>query len=432
MSHFKIKLKKSTKNNNNDNHFTLDVKHEEIVQNFQKMQQQLPAFKNKLKNLIDERKKLEKLLYNDEPELFLKSQQQLFNVTQEITNLEKKINDIENHTAENKYYLTTSNILFDYYKADQQHPIQFSINTTNEQNDTNKTTEVKLPNTSKPGILNFFQKVEPKELKVEKDEEQTPIRSNKISDYIDSKNKFNKSQLLEEYLSLIDDNYLNKDNLIANPDVCPSCEREMMLIKSEGILVCNDCGIIQRTLIDSDKPCYKEPPPENNYFAYKRINHLNECLSQFQARETTEIPDEVYEKLLIEIKKERIVNMAEITQSKLKEYLKKLDLNKYYEHIPHILYKLTGISPPVIPKEIEETLRNMFKEIQGPFLKICPKDRKNFLSYSYVLYKLIELLNINDLKKYFPLLKSREKLYQQDLMWKQICEELGWKFIKSI
>ena len=41
-------------------------------------------------------------------------------------------------------------------------------------------------------------------------------------------------------------------------------------------------------------------------FCYKRINHLNEFLAQFQAKETTEIPDELYNFLLIEIKKERI------------------------------------------------------------------------------------------------------------------------------
>ena len=37
--------------------------------------------------------------------------------------------------------------------------------------------------------------------------------------------------------------------------------------------------------------------------------------------------------------------------------------------------------------EVQEKLRMMFKEIQGPFMKHCPKTRKNFLSYSYVLHK---------------------------------------------
>jgi len=43
------------------------------------------------------------------------------------------------------------------------------------------------------------------------------------------------------------------------------------------------------------------------------------------------------------------------------------------------------------------------------------------LSYSYVLYKFCELLSEDKYLKYFPLLKSKEKLYQQDVIWKKIC-----------
>ncbi len=74
----------------------------------------------------------------------------------------------------------------------------------------------------------------------------------------------------------------------------------------------------------------------------------------------------------------------------------------------------------------------MFKDIQGPFLKHCPKDRKNFLSYSYVLYKFFQILGLNEYLKFFPLLKSREKLYVQDQIWKKICEDLNYKVIPSL
>ena len=76
--------------------------------------------------------------------------------------------------------------------------------------------------------------------------------------------------------------------------------------------------------------------------------------------------------------------------------------------------------------------RSLFKEIQIPFMKHCPPERKNFLSYSYVLHKFCELLEYDNLLCYFSLLKSREKLQEQDKIWKKICEKLGWHFIKSI
>ena len=74
----------------------------------------------------------------------------------------------------------------------------------------------------------------------------------------------------------------------------------------------------------------------------------------------------------------------------------------------------------------------MFQQIQNPFDKHCPEERKNFLSYSYVLYKFCELLSEDEYLPCFPLLKSKEKLYQQDVIWKKICKELQWEFIATI
>ena len=124
--------------------------------------------------------------------------------------------------------------------------------------------------------------------------------------------------------------------------------------------------------------------------------------------------------------------MALISHSKIRSYLKKLNYNKYYEHSAHIINRLNGIPPPVITKDTEDKLRRMFKDIQEPFMAVCPKNRKNFLSYSYVLHKFVELLDMNELKIYFPLLKSREKLYQQDTIWRDICKILEWPYYKSI
>jgi len=77
----------------------------------------------------------------------------------------------------------------------------------------------------------------------------------------------------------------------------------------------------------------------------------------------------------------------------------------------------------------------MFKEIQAPFQEVYPKvnkQRKNFLSYYYVLHKFVELLGLDEFKYCFPLLKNREKLYEQDCIWSGICLILGWEFKRSI
>ena len=87
---------------------------------------------------------------------------------------------------------------------------------------------------------------------------------------------------------------------------------------------------------------------------------------------------------------------------------------------------ITGKQTPFLTRKNEEQLRIMFKDIQTPFQKNCPDGRKNFLSYNYVLHKFCQLLELDNLLIHFPLLKSREKLREQDKIWKNICKDLKW------
>jgi len=244
--------------------------------------------------------------------------------------------------------------------------------------------------------------------------------------------------LLQQYLQRTDPNYVpdvEKVGDLSDIDMCPDCGSERVLIQYEAMLMCPNpkCGRSDTVLVDSNRPSYKDTAREGtSYYSYKRINHFNEWLAQFQAKETTDIPEDVYHNIYVELKKERIHNMAKITPSKMKEILKRLKLNKYYEHIPHITNRINGQPAPVMTRSTEEKLRSMFKEIQGPFLKHCPQERKNFLSYSFVLHKFCQLLGLDQFLPCFPLLKSREKLHLQDVIWEKICEELRWEFIKSV
>jgi len=213
---------------------------------------------------------------------------------------------------------------------------------------------------------------------------------------------------------------------------CERCNVSREEITSEGILVCPECGSEEYMLVVSDVPSFRDPPKERNNYAYKKINHLNEILNQFQAKESTIIPDDVMHEIVCEIKKRRIQNVAEIVEKDIREILKKLNRSKYYEHATHILSRLNGNPPPMITPEIEEKIRAMFQEIQAPFLLYCPDERTNFLSYSYILFKFFELLELDDYKVYFPLLKSRDRLIAHDEIWKKICDYLHWEFIQSV
>lgn len=219
-------------------------------------------------------------------------------------------------------------------------------------------------------------------------------------------------------------------------DECPNCGEDGNLVHfpETSDLTCQNCGAVVTTLI-SEELTYREEQETSEKiinYSYKRENHFNEWLSQFQAQEMTTIPEEVIEQLRSELKKLKIQKVEEITHAKIRSLLKKLRLNKWYEHVPFITNLLNGIKPPSMPQELEETLRIMFKDIQKPFDDHCPMERKNFLSYSFVLFKMCELLEEDEYLQFFPLLKSKEKLYSQDVIWKKICSTLRWEFIPTV
>ena len=216
-----------------------------------------------------------------------------------------------------------------------------------------------------------------------------------------------------------------------NIDNCMYCKVGSLLqIEQEGMLICNKCFKYNTILIGEETSSYKEPPKEICFYAYKRINHFREILAQFQAKETTQIPEEIIVNILKQIKKERI-SLNAFTDTRAKDILKKLGYNKFYEHIPFIKDKL-GIKPPIMPPELELKLCNLFIEIQAPYSKCCPDKRTNFLNYYYTIYKLCELLEQNQFLPYFPMLKDRDKRIEQDVIWKNICKEMDWEFIPTI
>jgi hypothetical protein len=315
------------------------------------------------------------------------------------------------------YLLKTGDLLFDYY--DIQDKISAGATGASAQ-------VIKR----KPGdVLSALQSAAAEETGEEPNQEETPKKKKgKGKDVTLSRNS-----LLEQYLLKMNPDYVKKINEVDDMSgECMECGADMMFSQTEAMLYCAECGMTEFILIDSDRPSYKDPPRESSYYAYKRINHFNELLAQFQAKGSTEIPQDVFDQIVAELKKQRITDFKNIKYKQMREVLRKLKLNRQYDHIPFIISRLNGSIAPVMTRETEEKLRHMFKEIQPSFQKHCPKNRRNFLSYSYVLYKFCELLGMDEFLGSFPLLKNRDKLYQQSKVWEKICVDMAWQYLKSV
>jgi hypothetical protein len=244
--------------------------------------------------------------------------------------------------------------------------------------------------------------------------------------YVSNKKKY------ENYWKNVNNEILSIQDYIYPIDVCTCCKNgELISQEEEGVLICNKCGVMVPHIIESSKPSNKEPPNEVSYTAYIRLNHFKEILSQFQAKETTQIPVEVIDAIRARIKKERIEDVTKIDYHKMREILRKLGLNKYFEHIQYI-NSLFGIKPPIMNEELHETLCMLFIEIQQPWAIHNPPHRRNFFNYTYTLYQLCVLLDQTQYLPYIPMMKDRDKQLEQDMIWKKVCGELGWKFFATL
>jgi hypothetical protein len=384
MPNFKPKSNKKIKFNKKSS-ITLDTKHKEFLNEFSKDEH------NVIPDLKIERQELREKLKSDVNKITV---EQRLDIEDKIRDLTEKIKEVKSKKKD--YFLDNSKFIFEYFENKK------NISTGN---------NVQMA-TNKSKLVNSFFKI-----KEENESDKLAQREN--------------NNIVQKYLSNIDDIFLDVNTFVCQTDICQICHKgELIPLEEEGIMVCNTCSRSIPYLIENEKPSYKEPPKEVCFYAYKRINHFKEILAQFQGKETTQIPSDVIENIKLQIKKERF-ELSQITNLKTKEILKKLGYNKYYEHIPFIKDKL-GIKPPIMSPELEETLCNLFIELQAPYSKYCPDNRVNFLNYYYTAYKLCELLGEVQYLEHFPMLKDKEKRIEQDVIWKKICEELDWEFIPTI
>jgi hypothetical protein len=366
------------------------TEHKEYSKKFIKANQQLKQLSSELNQCKQE------LALHMESET--RDYSKIVELKDKILYIKDQIRILKSDNDEIEYLTNTGSILFKYFDTYEGSNVE----------------PINNPVSNSTSILSFFGK-----------SNQPDILSDGGS------NPINRGGLYEKYMELVDKNYIK--TFPEEKDVCEFCGcTEKQLVSNEGLIYCKQCHNAERLIMEVEKPSYKEPPSEVTYYAYKRMNHYNEWINQIQGKEYTEIPNEVIDSILVELQKQKITNMAILTPKKVREILRKLKINKYYEHIPYIMYKLNGIPPPRLGQEVEEKLRQMFDAIQIPYLRHSPSTRKNFLSYSYVLHKLLQILDKPEFLRYFPLLKSREKLAVQEAVWQKICKDLGWPFIKSI
>jgi hypothetical protein len=353
---------------------SIEKKHRENIEQLLKLEESLPEKKKELVKLRKEVLRLER----KEPSLYTNADiLAKANIKDKISMLEETIKKIENKEDQSRYILSAAPVLETYYNS-KKNQDQKAVS---------------------------FQELLTGQAKME-----------------DSKNNYN-----DQYMEAIN---VKKKAHKRRTDRCnkENCHGQMILNQDEGNLICIECGKIGPIIMDVERSGSRESNNDKVPYAYKRQNHLKEILTQIQAHHVVDIPEEDLQKIKDFIKQKRL-RRNEIDYSKMKKILKKLEMDRHYEHTSFILYRVCKIKPPQFAREAVQEIERRFAACQKPFYKYKPPGRKNFLSYSYVLHKLFEMIGFPEYCKYFRLLKNKKKLQLQEEIWFKICQYLGWKFI---
>jgi hypothetical protein len=301
---------------------------------------------------------------------------------------ELQIKSISNNYDEMDYYDNAGDLISDYYEM-------------------RDTKEVRVKETK--NIMEFLFTKKEKTIINQNQNENKPV---------------NKANLFEKYCQRVDGIRINHDDGSNRIKYCIECKIEKILDMTESAYICPCCGDSEMIILDEDRQI-------KDYSPYRKVNHFREWLNQFQAKQSPDIPENVFIDIVKELNKRRITDLSILDKKKMKAILKKLEYNIYYEHVAYIINKLNNLPPPKITRDMEKLFISMFFKIQDPWEMYKHPDRKNFLSYSYVLHKFCELLELDHLLECFTLHKDSDKIMENDQLWEKICKYLKWEYISS-
>lgn len=152
-------------------------------------------------------------------------------------------------------------------------------------------------------------------------------------------------------------------------------------------------------------------------------------MKRLQAKEETVVRKEVIAMIYRHLKKSQIEINHTLSYNMLRTVIKTTGYSKYLKHVAQIRWRLTGIKPKRFTEEQAKRILVIFNEIQEPYKKFKGK-RINFMNYSYTLYKILQLLDLNEFLA--PLKKMKmDKVMDLDIIWHKICKEKGYDFIRT-
>jgi hypothetical protein len=167
---------------------------------------------------------------------------------------------------------------------------------------------------------------------------------------------------------------------------------------------CRHCSRIQPILIDSI-----DAPSQSTYIflKYAPLTHFKSRLSQLQGKESKKIP-------------ENIIDLCRECKN-YKDILKVLKLNKkptFYKHKIKLLTEL-GVSVPLLTATEEQKVIDIFKQ------RFPLRQANNSIPYQFILFKILSLINREDLHPFIELTRNKTKLKKYETIFNSLKYDRG-------
>ncbi|CCV02334.1 DNA binding/packing protein [Invertebrate iridescent virus 30] len=265
-------------------------------------------------------------------------------------------------------------------------------------------------------------------------------------------------QKLKDYTSLKNFEFMMKNYAFvprSSPPPC-LCGNKTEFIRDEDRAVCAICSTEQSLI--SNTSSFSDVGRVNmaSKYTYNRKVHFRDCIIQYQGKQKTHIPEEIYTILEVKLMEKKIINneyndrfkrFEKVTRIMVLDILKELeskDIKKFYDDIVLIHHTLTG-QPCDNIEYLEDSLLDDFDKLTETYDNLYTNDsveeegsknkiskRKNFINAQFVLYQLLRKHGHPCNEMDFLTLKTSERKRFHHTICKELFNILGWKYSFSI
>jgi hypothetical protein len=219
------------------------------------------------------------------------------------------------------------------------------------------------------------------------------------------------------------------------------CLTKMDIDPITSTLICKNCGITKKLFgtVFEDEQFYYQEGQRTKHGSYDPSKHCRFWVERIQARETTEISENIIKTVKACITRDKIININQITCNQIRKYLRQTRNSKYNEHVPLIRKLITGITPPQLTDYEMQLIHIYFDKVIHIFDEIKPPQKTNCPYHPYFIYKIIEQIIKKDSEKLRKCqilscihLQSRETLVENDRIFRPICDRIPeFKYIPT-